>query len=90
MLGLLYVNAYRQRRTLELTSWETFVTRTSAIQHLSISAFGLLSAAVSFLVPEPFTAPVAGCAYFLIFIPQVFFGRFRSRARQRFPAEPVP
>src|SRR2546422_1037838 len=37
------VNAYRQRRNLELTAWETFVTRTSAIQHLSISAFGLLS-----------------------------------------------
>src|SRR3984893_11912221 len=46
VLGLLYVNAYRQRRKLELTAWETFVTRTSAIQHLSISAFGLMSAAV--------------------------------------------
>jgi len=87
---LLYVNAYRQRHKLELTSWETYVTRLSAVQHLSISGFGLLSAAVSYLVPAPFTAPVAGCAYFLIFIPQVFFGRFRSRARQRFPAEPCP
>jgi uncharacterized membrane protein len=87
VLGLLYVNAYRQRRNLELTAWETFLTRTSAIQHLSISAFGLLSAGVSYVVPEPFTAPVAGCAYFLIFIPQAVFGRVRSRARQHFPAE---
>jgi uncharacterized membrane protein len=89
VLGLLYVNAYRQRRTLELTSWETFVTRASAIQHLSISAFGLLSAAVSFLVPAPFTAPAAGCAYFLIFIPQVVFRRVRDRARRHFPPEPA-
>lgn len=84
VLGLLYVNAYRQRRTLELTPWETFLTRTSAIQHLSISAFGLFSAALSFVVPEPFTAPVAGCAYFLIFVPQAVFGRIRSRARHHF------
>jgi len=89
VLGLLYVNAYRQRHKLELTSWESYVTRLSAVQLLSISVFGLLSAALSYLVPAPFTAPVAGFAYFLIFIPQVVFGRFRSRARLRFPAEPV-
>jgi uncharacterized membrane protein len=89
VLGLLYVNAYRQRRKLELTAWETFITRTSAIQHLSISAFGLLSAGVSYLVPAPFTAPFAGFAYFLIFIPLTVFSRVRRRARQHFPAEPA-
>jgi uncharacterized membrane protein len=90
VLGLLYVNAYRQRRTLELTPWETFVTRISAIQHFSNSAFGLLSAALSFLLPEPFTAPVAGFVYFLIFIPQVAFGRVRRRARHHYLAETAP
>jgi uncharacterized membrane protein len=87
VLGLLYINAYRQRRTLELTEWEAFVTRTSAIQHLSISGFGLLSAAISYLVPEPFTATAAGFTYFLIFIAQAVFGRVRTRAQQRFKAD---
>ena len=50
----------------------------------------MLSAALSYLVPEPFTALVAGFAYFLIFVPQAVFGRVRSRARQPFPAEPTP
>ena len=44
----------------------------------------------SYLVPEPFTAPVADFAYFLIFVPQAVFSRVRSRARQHFPAEPTP
>ena len=84
VLGLMYVNAYRQRRLLELTAWETYVTRLSAIQHLLIGGFGLLSAALSYLVPGPFTAPASGFVYFLIFVPQALFGRIRGGARQRF------
>jgi hypothetical protein len=58
--------------------------RTSIGQHFAIAAFGLLSAAVSYLTPEPYTAPAAGFVYFLIFVPQVVFGRLRTRARERF------
>jgi hypothetical protein len=90
LLGLLYVNAYRQWRSLGLTGWETYVTRMSAVEHLAVSAFGLLSAALSYLVPEPLTEFVAGFSYFLIFVPQFVLGRVRRRARQRFPAEPEP
>jgi uncharacterized membrane protein len=89
LLSLLYVNAYRQRRSLGLTAWEAFATRMTAVEHLSVSVFGLLSAALSYLVPEPSTGLVAGFSYLLIFVPQIVLGRVRARARQRFPAEPA-
>ncbi|MBJ7597207.1 MAG: hypothetical protein DLM67_12855 [Candidatus Nephthysia bennettiae] len=89
LLSLLYVNAYRQRHSLGLTAWEAFATRLTAVEHLAVGVFGLLSAALSYLVPEPLTEVVAGFSYFLIFVPQIVLGRFRNRARQRFPAEPA-
>jgi uncharacterized membrane protein len=90
VLGLMHVNAYRQRGTLELSPWEAFVTRTSIAQHFTVAAFGLLSAAVSYVAPEPYTGTAAGLTYFLLFIPQFAFGRYRNRARGRFASQPAP
>jgi hypothetical protein len=84
VLGLMYLNAYRQRSWLQLTAWEAYLTRLSVIQHVAVSGFGILSAALAHLVPEPFTATAAGFVYFLIFAAQAAFGRVRGHASQRF------
>jgi uncharacterized membrane protein len=79
VLALLYVHAFRHRAQLQLTPWEEFVTRLSVADNLAMMCIGLLSAGLAQVVPAPYTATVAGFAYFSIALPKTIFGTMRGR-----------
>lgn len=65
VMALLYVNAYRLRLALDLNELETFRTKHSLVDNLSMCGIGLLSAMMAVLLPRNM-AGLAGYAYFLI------------------------
>jgi uncharacterized membrane protein len=79
VLALLYVHAFRHRAQLQLTPWEEFVTRLSVADNLAMMCVGLLSASLAQVVPAPYTATVAGFAYFSIALPKTIIGSMRGR-----------
>ena len=65
LLALLYLNAYKLRVALELNELETFRTKHSLVDNVSMCGIGLLSALMALLLPRNM-AGIAGYAYFLI------------------------
>jgi uncharacterized membrane protein len=65
LLALLYHNAYRLRTALELNELETFRTKHSLIDNLSMCGIGLISAVIAVVLPRNM-AGLAGYAYFFI------------------------
>jgi hypothetical protein len=79
ILAALYVRAYRLRDDLALSPWERFVTRLSIIDHLMVVAIGFLSVGLAYIVPQPFTSPVAGFTYLLVGVEKFAVGSIRGR-----------
>lgn len=79
IFAVLYIRAYRLRDDLGLSPWEQWVTRLSIIDHTSVMAIGFLSVGLAYLVPEPFTSPVAGFTYFLVGVEKFMVGWMRGR-----------
>ena len=78
LMAALYCNAWRQRDSLELNGIERLITMASVVDAVGIAGVGLLSCALSLLLPARYTGD-AGYIYFLIgpwkTVTGVYFGR---------------
>lgn len=82
LMALLYFNAYQKRALLELNEIETFRTKHSLVDNLSMCGIGLFSAILALVIPRNM-AGLAGYAYFLIGMYYWISGRmFGSRERR--------
>lgn len=79
---LLYWNALRQRRALELNRIEVFDTYTSMMESGMQGGTGILCALVASVLPNN-TAGLAGFIFFLIAPGMTLIGMFRGKARRR-------
>jgi uncharacterized membrane protein len=79
IFALLYANAYRLRRMLELNSLETFDTASDIWGNLSVAAVGLGSVA---LAQFPATIDLAGYFYFAIAIVRTVYETLSARRRR--------
>src|SRR5712691_2239618 len=86
LLGSMYRHAYRRRARLQLNEVEEIDTLQSVYDNFAMSAFGLLSALLGFMLPLHLVG-LAGYVYFLICIPKTIipwrFGRKRTEAEER-------
>jgi uncharacterized membrane protein len=65
MFGLLYLQAYRRRAQLELSTLEVFDVRATGGEHLVSASVGGIATAIALLAPPPY--PVfSGFSYFLM------------------------
>jgi hypothetical protein len=62
---LLYIDAYRRRRDLQLDELETFITRRSIYDHAAMMIFGLLSSMLAVTLPLSLVG-LSGMVYWLI------------------------
>ncbi len=83
---LLYWNALRQKRELELTPIELFDTRSSMIEGIFQAGVGITSAVTAAALPVT-VAGLAGYTFFLIPIGMPIIGIARGKARQRLEAK---
>lgn len=83
---LLYCNALRQRRQLELNPFEIFDTYTSMLESGLQLALGVFCALLAAVLPSN-TAGMAGFIFFLIPLGMTVIGMVRGKARQRLVAE---
>jgi uncharacterized membrane protein len=83
---LLYCNALRQRRELELNRFEVFDTYSSMMESGLQSGLGALCAIVAAILPNNI-AGLAGFIFFLIAPGMTLIGMFRGKARRRLVAE---
>lgn len=63
IFALMYMNAYRRRRELDLNEIETYRTRHSLINNFAMGMFGVISAVLAATLP-PHKAGFAGWIYF--------------------------
>jgi uncharacterized membrane protein len=82
---LLYCNALRKSRELDLNRLEIFDTYTSMIESALQSGLGVLCALLAALLPSH-SAGMAGFVFFLIPLGMTFIGMTRGKARQRIEA----
>lgn len=69
VLALMYVHAYRLRKTLELNEVELYITRRALIDNLAMIGFGLLCALLAWVLP----ANRSGLAGFVFALIGVYF-----------------
>ena len=81
MFALLYLQAYRKRRELELSALEVFDTRTALGAHLVSVAIGLLATGVALFAPMPIPL-FSGFTYFLMGPGHWLFGVSAGRRRK--------
>ncbi len=84
----LYVNGYRQRATLSLTTLEQMLTRGYIVGNIGMAAVGLLSALFAVLVPGSL-AGYAGFVYLLIPVWRRLHGLYLHRRAAAFVAPPL-
>ena len=93
LIGLLYVNAYRQRVHLELTPFEEFLTRTYIVESLIVGSVGLLSCTIALLLASDVNsyAGWAGLTFWLIApFKRLYGNRTRREAAALRVAEELP
>jgi hypothetical protein len=83
---LLYCNALRQRRELDLNRFEVFDTYTSMMESGLQSGLGVLCAFVAAVLPND-VAGTAGFIFFLIAPGMTLIGMFRGKARRQIVAD---
>ncbi len=83
---LLYCNALRQKRQLELNHLEVFDTYTSMMESGLQSGLGVLCALLAAILPSN-AAGTAGFIFFLIAPGMTFIGMFRGKGRRQLIAE---
>lgn len=85
---LLYLHAYRNRVSLQLTTVELFDTRTKIYSNLILIAIGLLSILVAVIVPAD-KAGFSGMVYMLIGFALFIYYSVRAKMRRRV-YQPIP
>jgi hypothetical protein len=65
MFGLLYLQAYRRRGQLELSTLEVFDVRATGGEHLVSAGVGGIATAIALLAPPPYPV-LSGFSYFLM------------------------
>jgi hypothetical protein len=83
---LLYCNALRQRRALDLNRFEVFDTYSSMMESGLQSGLGVLCALVAAVLPSNM-AGTAGFIFFLIAPGMTLIGMFRGKARRQLAAD---
>jgi hypothetical protein len=86
---LLYCNALRQRKRLELTRFEVFDTYTSMMESGLQSGLGASCAILAALLPTSVSG-LAGFIFFLIPVGMSLIGAIRGKARRHMIAEMEP
>ena len=81
MFALLYLQAYRRRRELNLTPLDEFDVRRSIGEHLVSAGVGLVAIAVALFTPMPFPV-LSGFTYFLMGPAHWTFGVVSGRRRK--------
>jgi hypothetical protein len=81
IFALMYRNAYRKKRQLELNEVEVFDTRTSLNEHLLNVCIGIVSIAVAVIGGEKFVG-WSGLIYFLVGPVMAIHGSMRGRYRR--------
>jgi hypothetical protein len=81
MFALLYLQAYRWRRELDLTPLDEFDVRQSIGEHLVSAGVGLVAIAVALFTPMPFPV-LSGFTYFLMGPAHGAFGVISGRRRR--------
>ena len=74
----LHWNAWRQRKELQLTPVELFLTRSAMVEYSSMAGVGLVSILVALLAPRNYVG-VAGLIYTSLWIVGMMHGRWESR-----------
>jgi len=82
ILTLLYLHALRNKAALELTTAETFDTRTKIYSQLVQISIGILSIVTALLLP-PKLAGLAGFVYALLGVALTIYYRRRAKIRKR-------
>jgi hypothetical protein len=83
---LLYCNALRQRRELDLNRFEVFDTYTSMMESGLQSGLGILCALLASVLPNN-AAGTAGFIFFLIAPGMTLIGMFRGKGRRQLVAD---
>jgi len=81
MFALLYLQAWRRRRELDLTPLEMFDTRAALGAHLVSASVGVIATGIALFAPMPLPL-FSGFTYFLIGPAHWVFGLSSSRRRK--------
>ncbi len=85
LVAALYWNGFRQRKHLELTSFEVALTRTYIVDSAGVACIGLLSCVVALLLPARMSG-LSGWVYALIWV----FKRIHGRRTRKIIAKHQP
>ena len=89
MFALLYLQAWRRRRELDLTPLEMFDTRAALGAHLVSASVGVIATGIALFAPMPLPL-FSGFTYFLMGPAHWVFGVSSSRRRKAIEAQIAP